>query len=362
MNVDPESGDVTRETLRLPLETVPCPLCRERRAIRLFEQRDLALGVPGVYTVVRCEACGLAYQNPRVCVDRLADAYPQDYAAHAREPALSRTVRRFGPAVRWTLATSLGYRHLTLDDVTAGHRLSSLLHAKRIRKAFPPWVGQGRLLDVGCASGKYLRQMGAVGWRLAGIESDGEAANKARGIGAEVYTGDPVDAPFPDGGFDLVTAFHSLEHMPDPLGALTRMIRWLAPGGLAIVEVPNAAGLGASMFGRYWSGFDLPRHLVHFTPATLGAMVERAGGVMARVEHKSRARYFVRSVRHRLADRPARLAGARRVLASPLGEGAMKLGMELLSPLGEWSRRGEAIRGFVRRRSDRLAAPTSAEA
>jgi SAM-dependent methyltransferase len=343
--------DSSTRTAPLPVEPVPCPLCGGRRLTRLFEQPDLALGVPGVYAVVRCDACGLVHQNPRVRADRLGDAYPADYAAHARDPSLSRTLRDLGPAVRWTLATRLGYRHLAVADVTARDRLTARRHARRIRKACPPWVGHGRLLDVGCASGKFLRQMAAVGWRVAGIESDPEAADRARGTGAEIFTGDPGQAPFADGSFDLVTAFHSLEHMPDPLGALTRMLRWLAPGGLAVVEVPNTDGLGARLFGRYWSGFDLPRHLVHFTPATMAAMVERAGGTIARVEHKTKPRYFVRSIKHRIAGRPDALARAgRAVLSSRAGAGAVKLGLELVSPLAEWTRRGEAIRCFIRRR------------
>lgn len=331
----------------LPVEAVRCPLCGGERAARLFAQRDLALGVPGLYAVTRCEACDLIYQNPRVRTDRLGDTYPQEYAAHTREPELSRTVRRFDPEVRFTLARRLGYRHLAIDDVSVRDRLSAVLRAKRIRKAFPPWVGQGRLLDVGCASGKFLRQMGAVGWTLSGIEYDAEAAEKAGKTGARVFVGDPADAPFPDASFDLVTAFHSLEHMPDPLGAMARMVRWLAPGGLAIVEVPNAGGLGAVLFGSYWSGFDLPRHLVHFTPTTMRALVTRAGGTIDRAEHKSKARYFLRSLRHRLSD--GRGGPLATLLDSRVGGGVVKLGVELLSPVGEWARRGEAVRYFIRR-------------
>jgi SAM-dependent methyltransferase len=331
----------------LPVEAVRCPLCGGQRAARLFAQRDLALGVPGLYAVTRCEECQLLYQNPRVRTDRLGDTYPEEYAAHTREPELSRTVRRFDAELRFTLSRSLGYRHLATDDVTARDRVSAVLRARRIRKAFPPWVGRGRLLDVGCASGKFLRQMGAVGWTLAGIEYDAEAAARAGKTGARVFVGDPADAPFPDASFDLVTAFHSLEHMPDPVGAMTRIVRWLGPGGLAIVEVPNAAGLGAALFGSYWSGFDLPRHLVHFTPATMEALVRRAGGAIERAEHKSKARYFLRSLRHRLSDGRGRVLAA--LLDGRVGGGVVKLGVEILSPLGEWARRGEAVRYFIRR-------------
>jgi hypothetical protein len=137
--------------------------------------------------------------------------------------------------------------------------------------------------------------MGAVGWKLSGIEYDAEAAQRARKTGAHVFVGDPLEAPFPEGAFDLVTAFHSLEHMP--------------------VE----------------------------------ALVTRAGGVVERAEHASKARYFLRSLRHRLSD--AGDNALARVLDSRVGGGVVKLGVEFLSPVAEWSRRGEAVRYFIRRAS-----------
>lgn len=210
--------------------------------------------------------------------------------------------------------------------------------------------GPGRLLDVGCATGKFLRQMGAVGWQLAGIELDPEAAAKARTVTPDVFEGDPVDAPLAPGRFDVVTAFHVVEHLPDPLRALRRMIEWLAPGGLMIVEVPNVGGVGGRMFGRYWSGLDFPRHLVHFTPATMGAMVARAGGRVERAAHRTKPRYLIRSLRNLLSDRSG--SAARTALAlsrSRVGAGAMKIVLEGLMPLARPSGLGEAVRYYIRR-------------
>ncbi len=306
--------------------------------------------MPGEFPLSRCEGCGLLYQNPRVRADQLARAYPAEYAAHTRDPELSRTLRHMGAAVRWVLSRRLGYRHLHGADVAWKDRLRGIVSRGRILKAFPPWVGRGRLLDVGCGSGKFLRQMGAVGWTLAGIEVDAEAAAKAREVTPDVFVGDPAEAPFARGSFDLITAFHVIEHLPDPLGALRNMVRWLAPGGLIIVEVPNAAGWGARLFGRYWSGLDFPRHLVHFTPATMAAMVEKAGGSVQRAVHRTKPRYFIRSLRHGLSDGrglPSRLGLA--LVTSRLGGGALKLLLELLMPVARPLGRGEAVRYFIAR-------------
>lgn len=334
----------------LPLETIACPLCGGQAFSRLTLQRDLALGVPGEFPLSRCEGCGLLYQNPRVRADQLSRAYPAEYAAHTRDPELSRTLRGMGGAVRWVLSRQLGYRHLHVAGVGWQDRLRGIVSRGRILKAFPPWVGRGRLLDVGCGSGKFLRQMGAVGWTLAGIEVDAEAAARAREVTPDVFVGDPAEAPFAPGSFDLITAFHVIEHLPDPLGALRNMVRWLAPGGLIIVEVPNAAGWGARLFGRYWSGLDFPRHLVHFTPATMAAMVEKAGGAVQRAVHRTKPRYFIRSLRHGLSDGhglPSRLGLA--LVTSRLGGGILKLALELLMPVARPLGRGEAVRYFIGR-------------
>lgn len=331
---------------------IDCPLCGGQAFTRLFVQCDLALGVEGEFALVRCDGCGLLYQNPRVRVDQLSGLYPPNYPPHARDPELSRILRDLGPAVRWVLSRHLGYRHLATRDIQWKDRVRGVLSRRRILKAFPLWVGQGRLLDVGCASGKFLRQMGAVGWDLAGIEFDPEAAAKAKGVTPKVFVGDPTEALFPEESFDLITAFHVVEHLPDPLGALRNMVKWLAQGGLIIVEVPNVAGFGGQLFGRFWSGLDFPRHLVHFTPRTMTAMVEKAGGWVVRMAHRTKPRYLIRSLRHWLATRSGR--GSRigsTLVASSLGAGGLKLLLEILMPLARPLRRGEAVRYFIRRRA-----------
>jgi SAM-dependent methyltransferase len=333
----------------LALEEIACPLCGAPDATRLCVERDLALGIPGHFPLARCERCGLLYQNPRVRRDQLDRMYPADYPPHARDPDPGRGLPDRSPAVRWRLARGLGYRHLDTRDVRLRHRLRARLGRRRVGKSFPPWTGGGRLLDVGCATGRFLQRMAAVGWRVSGIELDPEAAAKARAVTPDVLVGDPSHVALPRASFDLVTAFHVVEHLPDPVGGVRNMLGWLAPGGLLVIEVPNVGGWGGALFGRHWSGLDFPRHLTHFTPRTMRALVERCGGRVVDEWHWSKPRWIIRSARFWLADQPGRAARlARTGLDSRLGGGLAKLGLEVVLKAAGPTRRGEVVRYFVR--------------
>ena len=182
----------------------------------------------------------------------------------------------------------------------------------------------------------------ALGWHVVGVEVDEAAAAKARRFSEEIHVGDVLEAPFAPGRFDVVTAFHVLEHVPDPVAVLRRTLSWLAPGGLLIVEVPNAGGLGAAVFGRAWSGLELPRHLSHFTPETLTRAVEQAGGRVVWCWHGAKPRYFLWSLSIWLRDRGC--SGLSRFAERRLVKGALKLVLEVMLPLARRARRGEVIR------------------
>jgi hypothetical protein len=126
------------------------------------------------------------------------------------------------------------------------------------------------------------------------------------------------------------------------VAVVRRMLEWLAPGGLAIVEVPNAGGLGAHLFGRSWVGLELPRHLSHFTPESLCRTVDLAGGRVIWCLHRSKPRYYLWSFRNWLRDR-GWLRLSRTVERGP-AYAALKLLLELMLPLASRAGRGEVIR------------------
>lgn len=133
-----------------------------------------------------------------------------------------------------------------------------------------PLPSTGRLLDIGCGNGVLLAAFARAmaGWDLAGHDLDNRnlAALQAIPGFSELLTGslDRVR-----GSFDLVSMIHSLEHFPDPATALSEARRLLAPDGLLLVQVPDAAA----------NPFDLTvaDHRTHFTATTLERLAQRCG-------------------------------------------------------------------------------------
>jgi SAM-dependent methyltransferase len=77
--------------------------------------------------------------------------------------------------------------------------------------------------------------------------------------------------------FDFVTMFHVLEHLPNPRLGLEYAGNLLQPGGTLIIQVPNMASIQARLFGRFWYGLDVPRHVINFTPKALGFLLHEMG-------------------------------------------------------------------------------------
>jgi SAM-dependent methyltransferase len=136
----------------------------------------------------------------------------------------------------------------------------------------------GALLDLGCSSGSFLAFMRSTSWQLHGIEMSAQTAKVAESqSGAQVFVGNILDAPFPREYFDVVTCFDVLEHLYEPRRIMAKVAEWLKPGGIFYVLVPNVDSAEARVFGSYWHGLELPRHLFHYSPASLKFLAESAG-------------------------------------------------------------------------------------
>jgi len=241
------------------VETVVCPLCESDRFRVERGGPDYFMHLPGTFQLVRCAACGLLYQNPRPPLSEIGRYYPDHYGSYGSAQAGLRT--RSG-LMGWIIRRGQNKRCRLLDRTVL------------------PVAGQPRrLLDVGCASGLFLEAMQHYpGWQVEGVELNETAARTtAARLGVPVFAGPLEHARYPGASFDAVTLWDVLEHLHDPLASLRELRRITRPGGVIFVRVPNAASYVARLCGRYWSGYDLPRHMTLLTPATLRRALVQAG-------------------------------------------------------------------------------------
>ena len=132
-------------------------------------------------------------------------------------------------------------------------------------------------LDVGCGIGDQVAVMAALGVSARGVELNPIAVGVCRKRGLDVFCGTLAAAAYADGTFDDLSLSHVLEHIPEPLPLLKECYRVLKPGGELVIAVPNVRSLIFEKTGRDWVNLDLPRHLHHFSPSSLGKAVEAVG-------------------------------------------------------------------------------------
>jgi len=170
--------------------------------------------------------------------------------------------------------------HYTEDyhRLISGAGVTSTFRWQDRRAALIQYKQRGSLLDLGCSSGSFLEFLKGEPWKLYGIEMSADCAKAAEEkSGAQVFVGDIVKAPFPPESFDVITCFDVLEHLYEPRQVLDKVMEWLKPGGIFYVLVPNVDSAEARVFGSYWGGLELPRHLFHYSPASLRYLAKSVG-------------------------------------------------------------------------------------
>jgi 2-polyprenyl-3-methyl-5-hydroxy-6-metoxy-1,4-benzoquinol methylase len=269
-------GTNTPSTNATTLVDVGCALCGGR------EHADVLRDEP--WRVVRCAQCAHVYVTPQPCAEHLAEqVYDANYW------------RSSAPCTR-------GY-----GDYLGDERLYMRTFARRaqvIERWFPH---SGRVLDVGCAAGYFLRVLRARGWDVHGVEPSSAVARAAQAsLGVErIHAGTLDSASFRPRSFDLVTLWDVLEHLPDPARALERATGWLRPGGRLVLETQDVASFAARALGRRWHHYKQPEHLHHFSPRTITGLLEGHGLRVLEIGRTGAGKYVNGSF---LVERAARIA------------------------------------------------------
>jgi 2-polyprenyl-3-methyl-5-hydroxy-6-metoxy-1,4-benzoquinol methylase len=227
-----------------PVETI-CNLCGQG-SFKVREDDEPP------FRVLECRNCGLVFVDPVPDIAKLADHYDEDY-----------------------------YR----DWISAQKDKRIRMWKGRLKKLAKQRQG-GRLLDVGCGDGAFLKLAQGSGWEVSGTENSSYAAKYVgKALGIPVFCGELFAAGHPDHSFDVVTMWHVLEHVTDPKRYLREIHRILKPSGLLVIAVPNvndyimqvAYRLVKGRPLKLFSKDDREIHLYHFSAETLRNYLRKTG-------------------------------------------------------------------------------------
>jgi len=246
-----EEGSLNEEKI----ERISCTLCGEESP-----PQERAIFKKFRFPYVRCPSCGLIYPSIRPKRNYIENLY---------------TSGRFAKA------------HKELYLPSAEYRMKTIFR-ERVKELIMPRVPKGRLLDIGCSSGHFLKVAHAHGFDVHGMELNPEMVRFATeelglpNIKADVLT----ENTYPENYFDVITVWDVLEHVPDPGEILVQAFRTLKPGGWIFGYTENVDSFNVFITDRDSEIFMPDVHLRHYSPETFKKEFEKAGFVVREVMTK----------------------------------------------------------------------------
>jgi len=234
----------------LKFERTRCCVCNSRDS---REKYRIKSAVP--FTVVECRKCGMVYVNP--VVSNLKALYEKDYY-HGK----SRTGFNF-------------------SDPLAGKNETKIALASRLEKIEKTTgIKKGRLLDIGCTFGLFVKTALDAGWNAYGSDISGYAVRQAKKLGIKNVR---VGLDFRENYFDVVTLYEVIEHVDKPLEEMRKISALLKKGGWIVIHTGNLGSLTAKIRGAANPYFQLG-HVNYFSKKTLKELMEKAGFRVARLD------------------------------------------------------------------------------
>jgi 2-polyprenyl-3-methyl-5-hydroxy-6-metoxy-1,4-benzoquinol methylase len=221
-----------------------CILCAEAGPFRPRGAKD-------GYGIEECPACGLVQLVPTPTPETLSALYEDE--------------SYFG-------GDGSGYSQYESQE------LEYLATFREDVRRIAEFVPSGRVLEVGCGYGYFLRCALEAGYDAYGIDLSPAAVKwAAERHPGRVFCGLLEEVPeIQEQQYDVIFGSHLIEHLTSPGAFLETASRLLRPGGLIVLVTPNIGSLLARVSGRRWVSFKIPEHVSYYDPATITTLLTRA--------------------------------------------------------------------------------------
>jgi 2-polyprenyl-3-methyl-5-hydroxy-6-metoxy-1,4-benzoquinol methylase len=234
-----------------------CPICGKEESKTFLKLKDWFLSQEE-YKIVECSTCGFKFTNPRPDVAEIGKYYKsEEYISHSN-----------------TKKGLISQVYQMVRNHTIAKKYADISKIKP----------QGKILDIGCATGDFLAYFKNKGWDTTGIEPDVDA--KAMAIEnhqIDVRDEAALDSFEPE-QFDVITMWHVLEHVYTLQERVAQLKRLLKKDGLLVIAVPNPASYDAKYYGKYWAAYDVPRHIYHFTRKDISLLFSQQNFKISKVK------------------------------------------------------------------------------
>jgi 2-polyprenyl-3-methyl-5-hydroxy-6-metoxy-1,4-benzoquinol methylase len=224
-----------------------CPVCNNPQIKNINTIQDYSVSKEN-FNISQCEKCETLFTNPRPDISEIGKYYQSDeYISHSDSD--KGLVNKLYHIVR---------------DITLKRKVN-LINTYSSQK--------GKLLDIGCGTGYFLKKSKENGWKVLGTEPD----EKARKIAAR-NTEEPILASIyeiENEKYNVITLWHVLEHIHSLQKDVSKIVNHLQKDGTLIIAVPNYQSYDADHYKNYWAAWDVPRHLYHFSPNSISKLLQK---------------------------------------------------------------------------------------
>lgn len=242
-----------------------CPICDQNHFNQCLSTKDHTV-THQEFNLIKCSQCNFIITSPRPDKESIGSYYASDdYISHS------------------------GKSKTLFDKVYLIARSFTLKWKSNLIKKLNP--EPGTILDYGCGTGEFLNYQKKQGWNIIGVEPSDIARQKANNLLDNKVSKDLKGVQ--KNSINIITLWHVLEHVHDLNNTLTELREILSGNGFMIIAVPNPNSPDSHKYGNHWAGYDVPRHLWHFTKSTMHLLLKRNGLEIVAVKPMKLDSYYV---------------------------------------------------------------------